>query len=100
MRKQSIGPRDRAISGRQDSRQGREGNGELYIEDLESLLLSCQAKDLLLQPLVLLLQCMQGLQHLHNFRERRSLGLVHNAPKRQGQPEGQSLEGRGDQALL
>lgn len=69
MRKQPIGPWDRAISGRQASRQSREGHGELHIEDLESLLLGCQAQDLLLKPLVFLLQGMQGLQHLHNLRE-------------------------------
>lgn len=93
LRKQSIGPRDRAVGGRQGSRQGREGHRELHVKDLQSLLLSGQAKDLLLQPLVFLLQCMQGLQHLHNFRERRSPGLVHKASKRQGQCEGQGLEG-------
>lgn len=69
MRKQPIVPWDRAISGRQGSRQGREGHRELHIEDLQSLLLGCQAEDLLLEPLIFLLQRMQGLQHLHNFRE-------------------------------
>lgn len=100
MRKQSIGPWDGAVSGRQGSRQGGEGNGELHVEDLEPLLLRCQAKDLLLQPLVFLLQRMQGLQHLHNFRERRSLDLVHNASEKQGQDEGRGLARRGDRDIL
>lgn len=69
LRKQPIVPWDRAISGRQGSGQGREGHRELHIEDLQSLLLGCQAEDLLLEPLIFLLQRMQGLQHLHNFRE-------------------------------
>lgn len=70
LRMQPIGPWDRAVCGRQGSRQGREGHRELHVEDLQSLLLGCQAEDLLLEPLVFLLQGMQGLQHLHNFRER------------------------------
>lgn len=96
LRKQPIGPWDRAVRGRQGSRQGREGHRELHIEDLQSLLLGCQAEDLLLEPLVFLLQRMQGLKHLHNFREkRRSLRLVRHASRRQGQREGQGLEGKG-----
>lgn len=69
MGRQAIRPRDRAVGGRQDGRQGREGHRELHVENLQPLLLGRQAQDLLLKPLVFLLQRMQRLQHLHDCRE-------------------------------
>lgn len=71
--RQAIGARDRAVGGRQDGRQGREGHRELHVENLQPLLLGCQAQNLLLKPLVFLLQSMQRLQHLHYCREKAEL---------------------------
>lgn len=70
MGRKAIGPRDRAVGGRQDGRQGREGHRELHVENLQPLLLGRQAQDLLLKPLVFLLQRVQRLQHLHYCREK------------------------------
>lgn len=44
----------------------RERHGQLRVEQLQSLLLGRQAEDLVLEPLVLLLQGVQRLEHLHN----------------------------------
>lgn len=68
--RQAIGPRDRAIGGRQSSRQGGERHRELHVENLQSLLLGRKAQDLLLKPLVFLLQRVQRLQHLHDCKQR------------------------------
>lgn len=46
----------------------REGDGQLRVEQLQALLLGRQAEDLILQPLVLLLQRVQRLEHLHDYR--------------------------------
>lgn len=69
-RRQAIGCRDRPVGCRNGSRQGGEGHRELHVENLQSFFFGCQAENLLLEPLVFLLQCMQRLQHLHDCRER------------------------------
>lgn len=38
MGRQAIGPRDRAVGGRQGGRQGGEGHRELHVENLQPLL--------------------------------------------------------------
>ena len=47
----------------------RERHGQLRVEQLQPLLLGRQAEDLVLQALVLLLQGVERLQHLHDCRE-------------------------------
>lgn len=49
----------------------RERHGQLGVEQLQPLLLGRQAEDLVLEPLVLLLQGVQRLQHLHNWGRKR-----------------------------
>lgn len=49
----------------------RERDGELDVEELQTLLLGCQCHDLLLEPLVLLLQRVQGFEHFYNCREEK-----------------------------
>lgn len=44
----------------------RERHGQLSVEQLQTLLLSRQAQDLVLEPLVLLLQGVERLEHLHD----------------------------------
>lgn len=44
----------------------RERHGQLCVEQLQTLFLGRQAKDLVLEPLVLLLQGMERLEHLHD----------------------------------
>lgn len=46
---------------------GLEGDGQLRVEQLQTLLLGCQGEDLVLEALVLLLQGVQRLEHLHNW---------------------------------
>lgn len=89
MGRQAIGPRDRAVGGRQGGRQGGEGHRELHVENLQPLLLGRKAQDLLLKPLVFLLQCMQRLQHLHNCRQKA------RAPEPRGPGEAGRRWGRG-----
>ena len=48
----------------------REGRGQVDVEQLQTLLLGGQAQDLVLQPLVLLLQGVQRLQHVHDYSSR------------------------------
>lgn len=48
-----------------------EGTGQLHIEQLQPLLLGRQAEDLFLETLVLLLQRVEGLEHLYNWRRER-----------------------------
>lgn len=50
----------------------RERHGQLRVEQLQSLLLGRQAEDLVLEPLVLLLQGVQRLEHLHNWGDKRT----------------------------
>ena len=87
--RQAIGPRDRAVGGRQSSRQGGEGHRQLHVENLQSLLLGRKAQDLLLKPLVFLLQRVQRLQHLHNCRQRA------RAPEPRGPGKAGRRLGRG-----
>lgn len=42
------------------------GHSQLGVEQLQPLLLGCQAEDLVLEPLVLLLKGVQRLEHFHN----------------------------------
>lgn len=70
MGRQAIGPRDWAVGCRQGGREGGEGHRKLHVENLQPLLLGCQAQDLFLKPLVFLLQRVQGLQHLHDCGDR------------------------------
>jgi len=51
-----------------------ERDGELDVEELQTLLLGCQRHDLLLEPLVLLLQRVQGFEHFYNCREQKGEG--------------------------
>lgn len=44
----------------------RERHGQLGVEQLQTLFLGRQAQDLVLQPLVLLLQGVERLEHLHD----------------------------------
>lgn len=46
----------------------RERHGQLGVEQLQTLLLSRQAEDLVLEPLVLLLQGVERLEHLHDCK--------------------------------
>lgn len=46
-----------------------ERDGELDVEELQTLLLGRQRHDLLLEPLVLLLQRVQSFEHLYNCRD-------------------------------
>lgn len=87
MGRQAIGPRDWAVGGRQGGRQGGEGHRKLHVENLQSLLLGRQAQDLFLKPLVFLLQRVQGLQHLHDCRERVRT-LEPRRPGRRGESTG------------
>lgn len=94
MGRQAIGPRDGAVGGGQDGRQGGEGHRELHVEDLQPLLLGRQAQDLLLKPLVFLLQRVQRLQHLHDCREDRAL---REAGRGRGHRRAGPGEGRGQE---
>lgn len=60
------------VGGRVGQGMWREGHGQLHVQQLETLLLGRQTQDLVLQPLVLLLQRVQRLQHLHDYRRRRA----------------------------
>lgn len=93
MGRQAIGARDRAVGSRQDSRQGREGHRELHVENLQPLLLGCQAQNLLLKPLVFLLQSVQRLQHLHYCREKARA----TEPRTPGEAGRELRAGLGDQ---
>lgn len=53
----------------------REGDGQLRVEQLQALLLGRQAEDLILQPLVLLLQRVQRLEHLHDVDSHLSVAV-------------------------
>lgn len=88
--RQAIGPRDRAVGGRQGGRQGGEGHRELHVENLQPLLLGRQAQNLFLKPLVFLLQRVQCLQHLHDCGERV------RAPEPAGLETGGQAWGRGE----
>lgn len=46
----------------------RERHGQLCVEQLQTLFLSRQAEDLVLEPLVLLLQGVERLEHLHDCK--------------------------------
>lgn len=46
----------------------RERHGQLRVEQLQALFLSRQAEDLVLEPLVLLLQGVERLEHLHDCK--------------------------------
>lgn len=46
----------------------RERHGQLCVEQLQTLFLGRQAKDLVLEPLVLLLQGVERLEHLHDWK--------------------------------
>lgn len=50
---------------------GGERHGELGAEELQPLLLHGQSFNLLLQPPVLLLQLVEGLQHAHYWRKKK-----------------------------
>lgn len=93
--RQAIGPSDRAVGGGQDGRQGGEGHRELHVENLQPLLLGRQAQDLLLEPLVLLLQRVQRLQHLHDCGERTERLRGRGAGRGRGQRAGGGARGPG-----
>lgn len=59
------------VGGRVGQGVRREGHGQLHVHQLETLLLGRQTQDLVLEPLVLLLQRVQRLQHLHDYGRRR-----------------------------
>ena len=73
------GLRDLTLIGRQEADLGRlqgaldgvgvrrEGHGQLRVEQLQPLPLGGQAEDLVLEPLVLLLQRVKRLEHLHDW---------------------------------
>lgn len=46
----------------------RERHGQLGVEQLQTLFFSRQAEDLVLEPLVLLLQRVERLEHLHDCK--------------------------------
>ena len=69
----------------------RERDGELDVEELQTLLLGRQRHDLLLEPLVLLLQRVQGFEHFYNCRERKGEG-----GQGQGREWGTEERGEGD----
>lgn len=50
-------------------------HGQLCVEQLQTLLFGCQAEDLVLEALVLLLQGVKRLQHLHDCdrKEKQSV---------------------------
>lgn len=48
----------------------RERHGQLRVEQLQPLLLGRQAEDLVLEALVLLLQGVERLEHLHNYKRQ------------------------------
>lgn len=45
-----------------------EGHGQLHVEQLQAVLLGGEAEDLVLQPLVLLLQGVQRLERIHDYK--------------------------------
>lgn len=53
-----------------------EGTGQLHIEQLQPLLLGRQAEDLFLETLVLLLQRVEGLEHLYNIGSHLSVAML------------------------
>lgn len=68
-----------------------ERDGELDVEELQTLLLGRQRHDLLLEPLVLLLQRVQSFEHLYNCRDGTEEGEEgRTAGRRWG------TEGRGE----
>lgn len=54
----------------------RERHGQLCVEQLQTLFLGRQAKDLVLEPLVLLLQGVERLEHLHNWKRGRKQDYI------------------------
>lgn len=61
-----LGGGVRGAVGGERVRRRREGPGQVAVEQLQPLPLHREAEDLLLQPLVLLLQRVERLEHLHD----------------------------------
>lgn len=54
----------------------RERHGQLRVEQLQPLPLGRQAEDLVLEPLVLLLQGVERLEHLHDCKGQGGNGMI------------------------
>lgn len=54
----------------------RERHGQLRVEQLQPLPLGRQAEDLVLEPLVLLLQGVERLEHLHDCKGQGGNGTI------------------------